>query len=91
MVPNARRVSTPARRHHLPSMLMMYTPPMKTGEMDYAIRRALNLFDKWNDCTGVVEKHTTYYYEMQAVIEDAVHCGAQRALGIEELLESEKI
>jgi hypothetical protein len=30
-----------------------------------------------------------YYYEIQAVIEDAVHCGAQAAIGIEEKLPSE--
>lgn len=60
------------------------------GQMSDAVRRALNLFDKWNDCTGVVPKGTSYYYEMQSVIEDAVHCGAQAAVGVHELLESEK-
>lgn len=50
------------------------------GEIDYAVRRALNRFDEWNDCAGKFEKFTSYYYEMQSLIEDAVHCGFQRAL-----------
>ncbi len=64
--------------------------PGTTGEVDYAIRRALNIFDKWNDVTGFVPKFTSYYYELQSVIEDAVHCGFQRALGDEKKLESEE-
>ena len=53
---------------------------MKKCEVDTAIRRALNMFDEWNDCTGVFQKHSSYYCEMQGVIEDAVHCGIQQAL-----------
>lgn len=63
---------------------------MKQGEMDSAVRRALNLFDEWNDVASVVIKHTGYYYELQGVIEDAVHCGAQAALGIHRPLPSEE-
>lgn len=59
------------------------------GEVEYAVRRALNKFDEWNDVTGVIAKHTGYYYEIQSVIEDAVHCGFQRALGDEQPLPSE--
>lgn len=59
------------------------------GEVDFAIRRALNKFDEWNDCTGVIPKFSGYYYEMQAVIEDAVHCGFQQALDQNEKLPSE--
>lgn len=54
---------------------------MKTGELDAAIRRAMNLFDLWNQSTGFVKPHTSYYYELAACIEDAVHCGAQAATG----------
>ena len=53
-------------------------------------RRALNIFDKWNDITGYVPKFSGYYYEIQGVIEDAVHCGFQRALNQEQELPSEK-
>lgn len=60
------------------------------GEIEFAKRRALNLFDKWNEVTGFVPKFTSYYYEIQSCIEDAVHCGAQVALGVHELLDSEK-
>jgi hypothetical protein len=63
---------------------------MTKGELDNAIRRALNLFDKWNDCTGVVPKCSTYYYEMQGCIEDAVHCGAQAVTGDLKKLEGEE-
>lgn len=62
---------------------------MTNGEMEFAKRRALNLFDKWNDCTGFVPKFTGYYYEVQGLIEDAVECGAQAAVGVHEILESE--
>jgi hypothetical protein len=63
---------------------------MNKGEMDYAVRRALNLFDKWNDITGYFQKFSGYYYEIQGVIEDAVHCGAQGATGNYKELDSEK-
>ena len=63
---------------------------MKRGEVDNATRRALNIFDSWNRSTGFVEEHTSYYYELQGIIEDAVHCGIQAALRIEEQLESEE-
>ena len=63
---------------------------MKAGELKDAERRALNILDKWNDCTGVVPRGGSYYYELQGVIEDAVKCGAQAACGVHEPLESEK-
>jgi hypothetical protein len=53
---------------------------MKTGQVKKAERLALSAFDKWNDVTGLVQEHTGYYYELQAVIEDAVHIGIQMAL-----------
>jgi hypothetical protein len=62
---------------------------MNKGQLKDAQRRALNLFDKWNDITGFVQKGTGYYYELQACIEDAVECGVQAALGVDEPLESE--
>ena len=60
------------------------------GEIDFAVRRAHNIFDNWNDVTGKFEKFSGYYYEMQSVIKDAVHCGFQRALGDHKTLESEE-
>jgi hypothetical protein len=53
---------------------------MKQGELDDAKRRALNLFDAWNEVTGFVSEHTSYYYELQGLMEDAVECGVQAAL-----------
>jgi len=53
---------------------------MKRGEMEYAKRMALNSFDEWNDCTGFFDKGTSYYYEVQSVIEDAVKIGIKVAL-----------
>lgn len=52
---------------------------MTQGELDYAIRQALNNFDKWNDCTGAIPKGTSWYYEAQTCIEDAVKIGAKIA------------
>ena len=63
---------------------------MNQGQLDNAVRRALNLFDAWNDCTGVVKKESTYYWEIQAVITDAVHCGAQAGTGTHKKLDSEE-
>lgn len=63
---------------------------MQSGVLRNAERRALNLFDKWNDSTGAVSKGGSWYWELQGIIEDAVKCGAQAALGVEEPLESEK-
>lgn len=60
------------------------------GEIDSAVRRALNLFDAWNQCTGFVTPATGYYSEIQGLIEDAVHCGAQAATGAFKRLENEE-
>jgi len=62
---------------------------MNKGQVESAERRALNLFDKWNDITGYIPKHCGYYYEIQAVITDAVHCGIQQALEDFKPLDSE--
>jgi hypothetical protein len=59
------------------------------GELDNAIRRALNILDIWNDVTGAVPKGSGWYYELQKVVEDAVHCGAQAECHDYKLLEVE--
>lgn len=63
---------------------------MTKGEFDSARRRALAIFDDWVDVTGFVQPHTGYYYELQSIIEDAIHCGAQQALNIYEKLPAEE-
>lgn len=63
---------------------------MTNGELDNAIRRALNILDVWNDVTGAVPRNCGLYYELQAVIEDAVHCGAQAMCRDYKLLEVER-
>lgn len=54
---------------------------MKVGEMQDAKRWALNRFDEWVDVTGFVQRGTSYYGELQSVIEDAVEIGAGVACG----------
>lgn len=49
---------------------------MNKGELEYAIRMALNNFDQWVDATGAFAKGTSYYFECQGVIEDAVKIGS---------------
>jgi hypothetical protein len=49
------------------------------GEVNFAIRQALNNFDEWIDCTGALPKGTSWYYEAQGCIEDAVKIGAKIA------------
>lgn len=63
---------------------------MTAGELKNAERRALNILDSWLKSTGVIQIGTSYYWELQGVIEDAVACGVQGALKINEPLESEK-
>lgn len=53
---------------------------MKKQQVDYAVRKALENFDRWNDVSGVVEVNSGYYSEISGVIEDAVHIGIQMAL-----------
>ena len=60
------------------------------GRIATARRRAENKLDEWNDIAGIFVKNTGYYFEIQSVIEDAVHCGVQAALEVEEPLPSEK-
>ena len=56
---------------------------MQKGQIEYAKRKALECFDAWNDVTGFVDKFSGYYYEMCAVIQDAVDIGSMVALGVE--------
>jgi hypothetical protein len=63
---------------------------MTAGQLQDAKRRALNLFDTWNQVTGFVQPASSYYYEIQGCIEDAVECGAQAATGDYKRLESEE-
>ena len=55
---------------------------MTRGEVEYAVRKAHEQFDQWNDVTGCIPKLTGHYYEVLAVVEDAVNIGAMVALGI---------
>ena len=59
------------------------------GRIDNAVRRAFNVFDEWNSITGFVIEHTSYYYEIQSVLEDAVHCGIQAVFDVKKALPSE--
>lgn len=49
--------------------------PSSIGRLEQAKRFALMDFDEWNDITGFVPPHTSYYYELQSCIEDAVEYG----------------
>ena len=63
---------------------------MNAGELKDAERRALNIFGAWVETTGFVQKGTSYYYELQSIVEDAVKCGAQAACGVHEPLDCER-
>ena len=52
---------------------------MKKIQVDEAERRALTLFDQWNDVTGYVDTSSGYCAELHFLIEDAVHIGIQMA------------
>lgn len=53
---------------------------MKIGLVEKAERLGLNNFDKWNDVTGIFPEESSYYYEAQSCVTDAVHIGIQMAL-----------
>lgn len=63
---------------------------MQLGQLERAQRRALRILDKWIETTGVVPDDSSYRYELEAIVEDAVHCGAQAQAGVHETLDSEK-
>ena len=46
-------------------------PPCKVGDR-YVMDTAKNIFDAWNDVTGALVKGTSWYYELESVIEDIV-------------------
>lgn len=62
---------------------------MEKGKLERAKRRALVILDDWIRVTGVIPEHSSYNYELESIIEDAVHCGIQEALGVYEKLDSE--
>lgn len=62
---------------------------MKKGELERAKRRALNILDAWLDTTGAISEGSSWRYELEGVVEDSVHCGAQAALGVYKKLDSE--
>lgn len=49
--------------------------PCSTGRIEQAKRFALMNYDKWNEVTGFPAPHTSYYYEIASIIEDAVEFG----------------
>lgn len=63
---------------------------MNRGELESAQRRARNLFDAWNQVTGFVPSGSSYYEEICACIDQAVHCGAQAGTGDFKRLEGEE-
>lgn len=63
---------------------------MNAGELMDAKRRALNIFDNWNQVTGVAPHGSSWYYEVQEIIGDAVECGAQAATGDFKRLDGEE-
>lgn len=57
---------------------------MNKGEVDYAIRKAQDNFDEWNDSTGAISKSNSWYGECLSVVEQAARIGAKIAcMGIE--------
>lgn len=53
---------------------------MNKGEVDRAVRNALNRFDEWYEVTeGIVNG---YRSEVESCIEDAVHIGIRAALAL---------
>ena len=62
---------------------------IKKGELDKAKRRALTIYDKWLRVTGALDG-TSWAWEVEGIISDAVEIGVQAAMGIYRELESEQ-
>ena len=56
---------------------------MQKGQIEYAIRKAHEDFDRWNDCTGLIPKFCGYYYEALGEIE----AGEEIARAVRHLVE----
>ena len=52
---------------------------MNEEQVAYAVRRALSVFDQWNDVADLVNPGESFYGDLVHVIEDAVHIGIQMA------------
>ena len=63
---------------------------MEDGQRDYARRKALEIFDKWNDITGCFPKFSGYYYEMCSLVQDAADIGSLVALGVDFVIKDGK-
>ena len=55
---------------------------MKVSQIEYAKRKALQVFDEWVDVTGFVQRHSGYYDELCSLIETAVDIGSLVALEV---------
>jgi len=53
---------------------------MTRVQVNFAERKAMEQFDRWNDVSGKFDVATGYYGEIEGVIHDAVHIGIQMAL-----------
>lgn len=63
---------------------------MLQSKLEDAQRRALDLFERWNDVVGVFTPGTADYYGIQGCIQDAVEIGVQAAVGQHKKLFSEE-
>ena len=55
---------------------------MKKDEIEEAESLALKQMDEWLDVTGIIDKDTGYYYELEDLIKESVHIGIQKSLGL---------
>ena len=68
---------------------------MLDHELEYAIRKAQNHFDKWNDKTNAIPRRRDWYQDILNIIEDSVMIGVEiHKTGIDsdfkDILEKEK-
>jgi hypothetical protein len=55
-----------------------------------AASRAVTIYREWNKITDALSPSTSYFYEVESCIIDAVHCGLQKGLRIQVPLVSEE-
>lgn len=53
---------------------------MTKGEVERAVRDATHRLDEWQETTGALTG--SYRYEVEGIVQDAVHIGIRAALGL---------
>lgn len=72
-------------------MSLTESKKITNAQVNYAERKALQLFESWNNISGHFEKNSSSYSEIVKCILDSVHCGILIAIGNKIKIEDNEI